>query len=445
MARISKVNPIVYFLLALALVRGVIYASVVPPWQAPDEPAHFERVRAALVAEEWQGSSGDPEWYNELRDSLYRFGFGDFLIYKSGFTPDQPLRDYIGLYHEIYGGVYGNRSTYAAMGLPLFVAPVQDVTLQLYLVRLNTVLMGAAIVLLAYFTAQVIFPGQPFLYLGVPILILFIPQHTHMLSTVNNGNLAELLAAIFFCLVAWGLMRGFSWLSIIALLAAALAAMWTKATTYFLIVPIGLLGLLYLWQYRHQWRWLALAAIPLLGISYYFAPTRLKILLGWGFEDLAEGKYEWPPYLITSIFRSFWAVPGWTALQLEALWYNLILISCLLAGVGLVILLVRQRQTLVSDQFRPQLQVLCLFAISIMTALGIQVGWQIITASSSYSQGRTLYPVIIPIATLLMLGWQQVIPPAWQKAGFLAMIVAFFLFDALVIFGYIIPFFYTRY
>lgn len=444
MTRIFKLSPIV-FLLALAFVRGVIYASVVPPWQAPDEPAHFERVRASLVAEEWEGINGDPAWYNQLRDSLYTFGFGDYLIYKSGFTPEQPLRAYIDLYHEIYRGLYSTRPSYAAMGLPLFVAPTQDVTLQLYLVRLNTVLMGMGIVLLAYLTAQIIFPGRPFLYLGIPVLILFIPQHTHMLSTVNNGNLAELLAAVFFYLAAWGVMRGFSWLSTLALLGVALVAMWTKATTYFLIVPMGILGLLYLWRYRHQWRWLALGALPLLGIGYYFTPTRLKILLGWGVADMVEGKFEWPPYLITSIFRSFWAVPGWAVLQLDAIWYNLILIICLLAGAGVVISLVRNWETVFSGPFRPHLQILCLFAISIMAALSIQVGWQIITASSSYSQGRTLYPAIIPIATLLMLGWQQLIPTAWHKVGFLAMVAAFFLFDTLVLFGYIIPFFYTRY
>jgi hypothetical protein len=27
-------------LLALSLIRGVLYSAVTPPWQAPDEPGH---------------------------------------------------------------------------------------------------------------------------------------------------------------------------------------------------------------------------------------------------------------------------------------------------------------------------------------------------------------------------------------------------------------------
>src|SRR5262245_47018397 len=164
----STYNSIIYLALILAFVQGAIYAAVVPPWQAPDEPAHFERVRAALVTEEWQATKGDPAWYIELRDSLYIFGFGNYIIDKVAYKPDQSLREYIGLYHEIYGGLYSSRPAYAAMGAPLFVLPNQDITLQLYLARLNTVLMGVAIIFLAYLTVRLAFPVQPFLYLGVP-------------------------------------------------------------------------------------------------------------------------------------------------------------------------------------------------------------------------------------------------------------------------------------
>lgn len=37
-------NRILVLLLAVFLARGVIYLAVIPPWQAPDEPKHFEYV-----------------------------------------------------------------------------------------------------------------------------------------------------------------------------------------------------------------------------------------------------------------------------------------------------------------------------------------------------------------------------------------------------------------
>jgi hypothetical protein len=442
--RISTTNSIIYLVLALALIRGIIYAAVVPPWQAPDEPAHFERVRAALVAEEWQGKSEDPGWYHELRDSLYIFGFGNYIAQELGSKPDQPLRDYIGLYHEIYGGLYGSRLTYALIGAPLFLTPTQNITLQLYLVRLNMVLMGVGIVLLAYLTARTAFPQHPFIFWGVPILILFNPQHSHMLSTVNNGNLAELLTATFFYLSVRGLREGFSRGLAFAILVSALVAMWAKATAYFLVVPIGVLGLIYLWRYRHLWRWLFLLLILLTGVIYALAPSRLKLLTISALSNLLEGNFNLDPDLIPIIFRSYWAVPGWLILNLNLLWYHLILAACLLAVIGLVILLIRHRSRLFLDQSWPQVQLLILFGVAIITAFGIQIGWQIITASTNYNQGRTLYPVMIPISTFLMLGWHQFVPQGWYKTGLLAIAALLFLFDTLVLFDYIFPFFYAR-
>jgi len=38
-------GAIVILLMLLAFVRAAIYAAVIPPWQAPDEPQHFEYVR----------------------------------------------------------------------------------------------------------------------------------------------------------------------------------------------------------------------------------------------------------------------------------------------------------------------------------------------------------------------------------------------------------------
>jgi hypothetical protein len=189
-------QPILYLLLALALVRGIIYASLVSPWQAPDEPGQFERARAALTAAEWNSTSANgPAWYEELLQSLFTFDFWDFLDdNRPAYAPNSPLNLYIVPYHEVYEGLYGSRPAYALLGWPLFLARDQDITLQLYLVRLNTVLLNLGVILLAYQMARTIFPRDLFLALGVPAIIVFNPQHTHLLSTVNNGSLAELLA-----------------------------------------------------------------------------------------------------------------------------------------------------------------------------------------------------------------------------------------------------------
>jgi hypothetical protein len=113
--------------------------------------------------------------------------------------------------------------------------------------------------------------------------------------------------------------------------------------------------------------------------------------------------------------------------------------------VGLIILFVRRRQLLFNPQSRPQIQALLLLAAAALVAVAILLGYSIVTQSIIYRQGRSIYPVIVPISLFLMLGWRQLIPANWRNFGLLAITAALFLFDSLVLFNYIIPFFYSRY
>ena len=439
-------KPILIFILVLALVRGVIYASFVPPWQAPDEPAQFERAKAAIKTADWNSTAANPpDWYEALSESLFSFRFGDYLFVRVNMKPGEPLDHYIVLYHEIYEGRYGSRPTFAVMGFPAYFSQALDITLQLYLVRLNMVLMSVGIVFFAFLITRTIFPNDPFLKLGVPIFILFQPQHTHLLAAVNNGNLTELLATVALYFMVKMVVKGFSVLNIAAVIGFSLAAMWAKATGYFLFIPIGVVVLFALWQYRRYWRWLTLAGVVLVGLVLFFAPDRLRVLMNSTWSYVSTGEFQLNPELLPTIFQTFWASPGWITLRLHPFWYQLLLIACALAVAGLIVTVIRNRGLIFSAQFQPRVKALVLLGLAFFAAIGVQVGWHVLTGTMSYRQGRTIYPVIVPIAIFLLLGWKQLIPPAWQKTGLLAVALAFFLFDSLVLFDYIIPFFYSRY
>lgn len=427
--------------------RGLIYASIVPPWQAPDEPAQFERTRAALTAAEWVSSSENGlAWHQDLVRSLFTYNFWDFLPGpRQPYSPDAPLNRYIVPYHELYSGLYASRPPYAIMGWSLFLARDLDITLQLYLVRLNMVLMNVAVIFLAYLTVRLIFPNDSFLIWGVPILILFNPQHTYLLSTVNNGNLAELLTAAALYFMVKGAIQGFSWLNILAALGFSLVAIWAKATAYFLPIVMGVMALFYLWQYRRYWLWLLPVGLILAGLIYLFSPERLKLLLATAFAILQKGRIYLDPIVPLMQFRSFWALPGWLTLHLHPFWYQLLAISCILAVVGLILLAVSRRSVLFSKQHRPKIQALTLLAIAVMASIAILLGWSALANTINYRQGRSIYPVMIPVSLFLMLGWRQLIPPHWRKLGLLTLATALFLFDSTVLFYYIIPFFYSRY
>ncbi|MCB0167671.1 MAG: hypothetical protein KDI79_25820 [Anaerolineae bacterium] len=440
-------SRLLYLLLALALVRGVMYAILIPPWQAPDEPGQFERAKAALSAQEWVSTSANgPAWYDDLSQSLFTFPMWDFLdaerpTYKAG----QPLSRYIILYNEAYEGQYGSRPTYAAIGWPIMLAPESPIVWQLYLVRLNTVLMSVIVIYLTYRLVETIFPHNRFLILGVPLLVLFNPQHTHLMSTVNNGNLAELLATATLYFVVRGLMRGFSWPVVLAMLACALVAMWAKATAYFLPFAIATIGLFYLWRHRRRWYWLLPIFAVLAGLGYLFAPERLRILSTWAWQGIIGGRFQLDPVVPIDLFRSFWAFPGWVSVALHPVWYWLWLFVCLLAVVGWGVFLVRQRHLIFSDQTRPQLQALTALAVATVVAVSVPLVWSAITNTIVYRQGRSIYPVIVPISLFLVLGWYQFVPAGWRKQALVTLAAALVLFDALVLFAYAVPFFYSRY
>jgi hypothetical protein len=113
--------------------------------------------------------------------------------------------------------------------------------------------------------------------------------------------------------------------------------------------------------------------------------------------------------------------------------------------IGLIKLLVAKRHFLFTEEFQPQIQALALLAVAVIVAVGVLLSWNALTNSIVYRQGRSIYPVIVPISLFLVLGWQQLIPDKWLKVSLLAITLIFFLFDTLVLFHYLIPFFYSRY
>ena len=221
--------------------------------------------------------------------------------------------------------------------------------------------------------------------------------------------------------------------------------MWTKATAYFLPLAIGAVGLFYLWRYRRHWRWFVPAGLLLLVLAYLAAPARLKQLPQHAWKSIQDQGFYLNPIVPQDLFRSFWAMPGWTIFYLHPLWYQLLFLACGLALVGLIVLVITHWPAIRAGQFQTQIQALLVLAVAIGMAVSIVLAWNGLTHTIVYRQGRSIYPVIVPISIFLMLGWRQFIPRDWRKAGLLGLTLLLFLFDSLVLFNYMLPLFYSRY
>lgn len=422
-----------------------MYATLVPPWQAPDEPAQFERAKAALDPGDWQATSANgPAWYNDLIESLFVFNAWNFIDVDRPAAPGGLLNQYIVPYNEAYQGQYSSRLPYVLIGWPLYLAADQPLATQMYLVRLNTVLMNMGVIFLAYLITQTIFPGHTLLILGVPLLILFNPQHTHLLATVNNGNLAELLATATLYFLVRGIRRSFSWLNVVTLGLLTILAMWTKATAYFLPFAIGSVGLVLLWRYRRRWIWLLSMGTIAAVLVYFLAPQRLRVLLAWSWARFTNREFFLDPLVPTDLFRSFWALPGWFVLALHPFWYWLWGAVCVLALVGWLVLGLRRYRAIIGGKYASQARALLALLIAALVAISVPLVYSTLFADLTYRQGRSIYPVIVPICLFIVIGWAGLIPQRWRGEALLAMTAGLFLFDSLVLFHYMVPFFYSR-
>ncbi|MFQ5814293.1 MAG: glycosyltransferase family 39 protein, partial [Anaerolineae bacterium] len=168
------------FVLAAYLVIGILYAVKTPPWQVPDEPAHYNYVK--YLAENYR--------LPVLRMGDYPH---DYLeeIKANRFPPEmsiEPLRYEFHqppLYYVLAAVVY---KLFAGKLLPL---------------RLLSVLLGCCLLWVAYHVAKEIFPGDEALALGATAFVAFVPMHIAITAAVNNDTLAELILAV----ILWMLVR----------------------------------------------------------------------------------------------------------------------------------------------------------------------------------------------------------------------------------------------
>ena len=433
--------PLSLLLLAYFLVGG-LYALYTPPWQAPDEPAHYNYVRQLAAG---RFPIMEPADYDEN----YRAE-----IVSSGFAASYSVEPL----------------TYEDWQPPLYYLLQTPVFLlfdgSLLALRLFSLIIGAGVVLLAYGAAMQVWPERRWLALTAAVFIALLPQHVAMLAAVNNDSLAELfIAAILLLLLSarpgsattggdtikerrlWpavGLLLGLGFL--------------TKATVY-LMAPVAALALLA--HYWGTWQALTTAGARLFGPPFLLgAPWWLRNLmvydgldvLGTAAHDAAvSGQLrtaEWLAQVGTAevarnffqtTFRSFWGQFGWMGVLMDTRIYQVLFVFSLLTLVGLVWTTGRR----VTRKGKRMIGYPALvLGSSLVFTLLLYLGYNL---SFVQHQGRYLFPALIPIAAGVALGLAAWARPAVARRPRLAILVpagfglALIALDLVALFYFIVP------
>ncbi|MCB0062236.1 MAG: hypothetical protein KDE19_08980, partial [Caldilineaceae bacterium] len=457
----------------LYLVAALNFAIKTPPWQAPDEPAHYNYI--AHIATE--GS------LPVLRMGDYDEEYRGFLV-SQHFPPGESIDS---LRYESY-----QPPLYYLLGALVYWFSAGS----LLAVRLLNVGLGLCVILLLYFTLEMVFPDKPMIVLGATAFTAFLPMHVAVTASVTNDVLAELLViAQLTVLLIWLRIRlhyrtnGLkpeatgdeiapndrsvpvinntaeetegTWRSqpaLLLLLGLLLGlGLLTKIYAYAMVPLCWLTIVAVVWLQERRWHGLVrgiseslyvVTPALLLGLPWWLRSTHLYgpwdfLGLQWHDQVVAGqpttsewiAQYGVVPYserAFSLTFQSFWGVFGWLGVFMDQRIYTALLIGSGVLFLGLLWSLIRlisgKPDTDIDDYQR---WVLIVFAVMVAVVTASYIWYN---TKFVQHQGRYFFWGLLPISTFVALGWREVMRPL---QGIITGILAAILAVALAVTGYV--------
>ena len=431
----SKLNPPMKLrrlwplglILVVYLVVGGLFATRIPAWQSPDEPAHYNYVRQ--LAQTGAMPIIEP---SDWTPGLVPIG------------PDNRSVPVERLTYEDHQPVL-----FYALSVPVFRLSNGS----LVALRLFALLLSSLTVVFTFLTVQTIFPTQTSVAAFAAAFVAFLPQHVHIMASYNNDALSEALLAItvFLCVRLilqsdqhtsertdtsevsknFGSVR----VTLRALTVVVGLALLTKAQAY-LTLPLAIIGL---WMaYRNtRTSQVALSAnrpgnpastlrmgpawvVPIVA-CLIGAPLWLRnITLYGGLDFLGLQRHNAVVIgqpttaaliaklglggalskLLRVTFQSFWGQFGWMSITLSDRFYLGFLAFTLISAslFGLWWLRTQSQKAHTPAQNKALTLLACLAGMTVLAFAWYNLQFE-------QHQGRYLYPALISIATAISLGW----------------------------------------
>lgn len=437
------------WLIPLALLHGLLYLAIFPPWQHYDETTHFLYAAEIAAGEIEAPGPASAALRREIADSMYRFRF-----YPPDLQPDvassQPPE--VGFSQRVHPPLY-----YALVALPLRPLGALSIEQQLYAARAVSVALYVLTILAAWRIAVAILPDEPVIQWAIPLLVVLSPAFADIMAAVNNDVLLNfsltvaLLGAVL--LVRDGLRPLPLALAGLGLLVAVL----TKRTALVATVP---LALAMLWALRRKpMRWWApplivgVSALGLgiailepavttgpsgehtvLGVRPWFADLSqryLRVHLDSVVRSLTDTTLIGDRYrsLVVVAFSGYYGHFAWGDLAVHPAWTWALAALSLVAAGGLIAGGIRNRVALPLWQKRA----LWVFVVAVAVAwVSIFVRLHPLPPLDQpvyIPRGRYMFWTMVPTLWLLALGLAWAAPARWRPYAPYAIVVFFVCLD----------------
>lgn len=205
--KLSAPHLLLALIVVVYLAVGGLYAVFTPPWQSPDEPAHYNYVRQIAARGGCCPVIEIGDWQQAYQEELMSARFAPALL--SGLETLQYEDHQPPLYYLL-----------ARAWTP---QPERSLLVQM---RLFSVPIGAGVVLCAFGVGWLLLPERPQVALAMAALVAFLPQHVHMLASVNNDGLAELIVGLTLAAIIYYLQDRPSYILYPVISAALMLAIW---------------------------------------------------------------------------------------------------------------------------------------------------------------------------------------------------------------------------
>ncbi len=292
-------------LLAITLVKGFLYAAVVPAWQAPDEPAYFKEI-VALAGGELKSFTGHPLLY----------AMASYLPYEVG--------------GEGYGKILA--------------------------VRLLSVFFTAISVFFVYKIAKYVLPNEQFVHIMAPAIATFIPQFTFIGASVNSDSMVAAIFSIMTYLSVIVIKEGLNLKRFAAIVCAGVAGFFTKER---IIIAFPLIGIVLVYglivRYKDKWTAFWEGNLSIREAIFFISSLVAAVMLwpymsnriskisidGFQFERMLEFR----PIMDLNhaipvgnrMFMHFWGYFGWLHIPLMPWFYSAYKVLSVLSAAGLAL------------------------------------------------------------------------------------------------------------
>ncbi len=416
-------------ILALFVLLGMTYSIIVPPFEVSDEKWHYPMVK--YIADHWglpvQEPGVETPWRQEGSQApLYYFlsALATCWIDTSDMETVRHLNP-----HVDAGATPDGNVNLVVHNPPLESFPWRGTVLAVHVVRLLSVMMGAAAVYLTYLIVREVLPNRPVLALGAAAVHAFTPMVVFISGAVNNDNLIVPLCSLALLMLLRllpdpsgfpkpGGSRRVTVGRYLALgVVLGLAAL-TKSSSLALTVITALVVVVRAVRRRSWAEFFAGGAatlLPLLLVAGWWYLRNLRLygdLTGFNafFEIL--GTRDVPADLAQlwrerySFAAGYWGNFGGINVPMPAWVYSVLNALTIIAALGLIVLLLRKVIGMEEHLFI----VHCSLFICLLWGLGVfipWIGWARVTWSS---QGRLVFPAISVWSLLLVLGLSSWLP-----------------------------------